>query len=1155
MNALKYAMVLGLLSVGLIACGEEPEPSENNPPDQNNTNNTTGGGNRAPVADAGTNQTVEVGDLVQLSAAASSDPDNDLLTVEWEMEAPVGSSAALDASGFNATFTADVEGVYEITITVSDGALESEAVVYVRADPPGENQAPVANAGPDVTLPLETQVTLSGAGSSDPDGDPLTYRWAISDAPADSAAQLDAEDTEAVTITPDVAGSYEFTLVVNDGQVDSPPDTVAVTILPETSENTPPVANAGPNGSARVGETVTLDGSGSVDLDGDPLTYRWELTNKPTDSATALMNGTAVDPTFVPDQPGVYGLRLFVNDGTVESQPDSVLYSVSGDGVELPVADAGQSRSVILGATVQLDGSGSSDPDGDPLTYRWLLDSRPPNSAASLNGATSVDPTITPDLPGTYTISLRVNDGTFDSVPSVVTLIARDIAAGGVIISEYVEGDSNDKAIELFNDSSNPIDLGNVGLCLATNDMTSCNIEVGNFPGETLAAGETFVVCNNRISDATRCDATSTTMSFNGDDRVVLYEDVNQNGDYDAGEFVLDAFGETSREPSGQPWEDSTFRRCNFAPYDGVGLFDVATYYEPDAGSGVLDDLGVPPVEPCNTDRAPTARIQGPVRAMLNQAVTLDGTSSTDPEGATLTYAWTLTVPAGSAAALDDPTSATPSFTPDVDGDYIAELVVNDGTNDSAPTSLTVGAGMIVPGSSCLLISEVVESNSLNKAFEVYNCGASTLDLSDFGVCVAPNGATDCTADAMMSGTLAPGGLFVVCHGSINAAYASLCDLQDSIVANFNGDDRLAIFEDVDGDGDYSNGDIVLDAFGDLTDEPAANPWEDAIYDRCDIVSRDGRSPHDPDTESFLRRDAASDATDFAGLGVAPNLNNCMQPNRAPTASIQAPAGVTTGNQVSLDGAGSSDPDADPITYAWTLTAPAGSAAVLDDPTSATPSFTADIDGDYVVELVVSDGTLDSTPASRTISASPTGANDQNACDTVIISEYVEGDSNNKAIELHNCGSTQRDLTGLAICVMNGSNTSTCTSRYELAGTLGAGAVLSVCHSSLDTSLPNFSACDEFSGSLGFNGDDRVIILEDTDGASGFDPNTDTVLDAIGLVGTAQSSADWEDKTLRRLCDPAPLDGVAPFTFTDHYSEHMRNDLSGLGTAPEPACP
>ena len=378
MNALEYAILIGTLSAGLAACG--PDTQDNNLNNGPGTNNTTGTnndiGNRPPVADAGVNQTVEVGDFVRLSAAASSDPDNDLLTVEWSMDAPAGSGATLDVSGFNASFTADVEGTYEIRITVSDGVLSSQGVVYVKADPPGANRAPVANAGPNATLPLETTVTLNASGSSDADGDALTYRWAISDAPEGAAAELGADDEVEVTITPDTAGSYEFTLVVNDGEVDSAPDTVTITILPETSENTPPVANAGPDGNARVLETVELDGSGSVDLDGDPLTYRWELTNKPTESVTMLVGGTTATPNFVPDQPGIYGLRLFVNDGQVDSTPDPVIYLVSGDGVELPIADAGQSRSVILGASVQLDGSNSSDSDGDPLTY-WLIDSRP----------------------------------------------------------------------------------------------------------------------------------------------------------------------------------------------------------------------------------------------------------------------------------------------------------------------------------------------------------------------------------------------------------------------------------------------------------------------------------------------------------------------------------------------------------------------------------------------------------------------------------------------------------------------------------------------------------------------------------------------------------------------------------------------------------
>ncbi len=73
--------------------------------------------------------------------------------------------------------------------------------------------------------------------------------------------------------TVDRPGTYLGTLTVNDGIADSAPDTVAV-----TTENSPPVANAGPDQSVFVGTTVTLDGSASSDADGDPLSFLWSLT-------------------------------------------------------------------------------------------------------------------------------------------------------------------------------------------------------------------------------------------------------------------------------------------------------------------------------------------------------------------------------------------------------------------------------------------------------------------------------------------------------------------------------------------------------------------------------------------------------------------------------------------------------------------------------------------------------------------------------------------------------------------------------------------------------------------------------------------------------------------------------------------------------------
>lgn len=100
----------------------------------------------------------------------------------------------------------------------------------------------------------------------------------------------------------------------------------------------------------------------------------------------------------------------------------------------LPVADAGGDQTVSPGSEVILDGSGSYDPDNDPLTYLWTLAS-PEGSNAVLSDATIVNPTFTADVEGIYVARLVVNDGAWDSQPSITMINASD---GPVI--EDVEG-------------------------------------------------------------------------------------------------------------------------------------------------------------------------------------------------------------------------------------------------------------------------------------------------------------------------------------------------------------------------------------------------------------------------------------------------------------------------------------------------------------------------------------------------------------------------------------------------------------------------------------------------------------------------------------------------------------------------------------------
>ena len=179
--------------------------------------------------------------------------------------------------------------------------------------------------------------------------------------------------------------------------------------------NRAPVANAGPDQTVAVGQMVSLDASGSTDPDGQPLTYTWLLVSGPQGSSAALSSTSSVNPTFSPDRQGDYIIRLTVNDGAVDSAPDTVQISTRNSA---PVAVAGPDQRALVGQLLSLDGSGSTDVDGDPLTYAWRIVSRPDGSVATVVDPSQVKPTFTPDAAGTFLIELVVTDGTAASAPT-----------------------------------------------------------------------------------------------------------------------------------------------------------------------------------------------------------------------------------------------------------------------------------------------------------------------------------------------------------------------------------------------------------------------------------------------------------------------------------------------------------------------------------------------------------------------------------------------------------------------------------------------------------------------------------------------------------------------------------------------------------------
>ena len=283
---------------------------------------------------------------------------------------------------------------------------------------------PTAVAGASRTVPVAVPAQLDGSRSSSPNRGLLTYQWTLFTKPGGSTSTLNNGTVVNPTFTPDLPGPYVFQLVVNDGFSDSAISSVTITTV---AGNIAPVAHAGPDQIVVAGiPSVTLDGSGSLDANGDPITYSWRTLSVPAGSAATLRNATNVHPDFTPDVTGAYIFGLIVTDNNAASSVEDDVTVIVRAGNVPPVADAGPDQNVVTGALVTLDGRGSHDPNpSDLLTFTWSVISRPSGSVATLSNTLAPQPTFTADVSGSYVFALVVTDnGSVTSDPSTVTVSA-----------------------------------------------------------------------------------------------------------------------------------------------------------------------------------------------------------------------------------------------------------------------------------------------------------------------------------------------------------------------------------------------------------------------------------------------------------------------------------------------------------------------------------------------------------------------------------------------------------------------------------------------------------------------------------------------------------------------------------------------------------
>jgi hypothetical protein len=375
--------------------------------------------NQAPVANAGTNQTITLPLSAVTLNGSAVDNDGTIASIAWTKIAGSEQYIITSATSSQTTVTGLTVGTYsfELTVTDDDGAVGRDTVtVTVNPEPP--NQAPSVNAGSNQTISLPVNaVTLNGIGT-DNDGTVESVTWTKLTGPEQYT--ITSATSFQTTVTGLIEATYSFELAVTDDDGAVGRDTVTVTVNPEPP-NQAPSANAGTNQTITLPvNTVTLNGSGT-DSDGTIVSFTWTKVTGP--EQYTITSATSSQTTITGLTEGTYTFELTVTDDDEAIGKDIVTITVNPEPPnQAPSANAGSNQAITLPvSTVTLNGSGT-DNDGTIVSFTWTKIAGPEQYSIT-SGETS-QTTVTGLTTGVYSFELVVadNDGATGKDTVIVTV-------------------------------------------------------------------------------------------------------------------------------------------------------------------------------------------------------------------------------------------------------------------------------------------------------------------------------------------------------------------------------------------------------------------------------------------------------------------------------------------------------------------------------------------------------------------------------------------------------------------------------------------------------------------------------------------------------------------------------------------------------------
>ena len=709
-----------------------------------------------------------------------------------------------------------------------------------------------------------------------------------------------------------------------------------------------PVAFKSPDQTVTTGTVVTLDAGGSTDPAGGRLRYGWSFDSIPAGSLAAFALADTPTPQFVADMPGTYKVRLVVFAQDYASEPALTTVTASACGANVPTVGSlvATPNNSSVGVAVKLTAPEVADLDNSAtcdlhqtLTYAWSFLGQPSGSRARFADRNAVSPAFTPDVDGPYRVQLIVTDSTGRS---------SDPAAGIIVVSVQSCGNHNPSVDALAANPPQP------GLGIAT-QLSATISDADNIAPCSLHQSVSYQWSLVGLPPSSHAFLNSTTV-------------VNPSFAPDvAGDYV-----------------------ARLVVTDNTGLASAAKDLKVNASSCG----GAPPV--AQLSFAPAAPGIGSTVQLGAQVTSQDKLSCGLAK--TFTYAWSvLQQPVGSAARLNDPTAADPSFVADQPGNYLVSLEVTDsagllsdpqtititaaacGNNPASITSLTPSVAKPVVGQQVVVSADVFNPDQSCVNFTLARSYAWTVVTRPTGSAAfftdptAPLGSV--TVDAPGSYRLA---LVVTEASGIKSKQAfldlttSFCGLAAPSVTGTSAAPADPNRTAIDPGQPVALSAVVQDADNDRVACPTTPLQTFKLSWRLDsrplnssaVLSDPGAvspqiTPDQPGTYQY-----SVVATDSTGLSSA-RAYGTFTPSSCGThaATLTAlPAQVSTAPHAGvLLTATPSDPDAacgirKTFTYQWSVvTAPLGSAGSFDNAASPSAVFTPDSAGAYSLSVAATD--------------------------------------------------------------------------------------------------------------------------------------------------------------------------------------------------------